>query len=325
MYDTLDRLGILDLTPLDQVDRRFALATLLGASSIAQAVSSDSIPVDSHQHFWSRSELLLPPPPPREAVLGKDYLPRHLQPELKKAGVGFTVLVQGFPQTPKGNRWLFHQANRTDFVAGVVAWVELRNRRRTAQMLMDLASEPKFCGLRHIAENEPNPAWMSEERVLEGLRAIAERDLPFDILAKPVNLPHVLRALDKFPTLRAVLDHMGKPNIIEGDRREWTVLLRELAARPNVFCKISGLVTEAHWRSWRVQDLQPYVDLCIEAFGWDRIMFGSDWPVCLLAGTYQQVTQAARATLSAGSADQVVKAFGENAKTFYRLKIDTRL
>ena len=179
------------------------------------------IVVDSHQHFWDPSELDVPAPPPEQAVLGRAYLPEDLAPKLARVGVDYTVLVQGHPQTAEGNRWLCRQANATPYVAGVVAWAQLDDPASLSGTLDTLRAEPKFCGIRHIVEAEPDPAWILRDTVLESLRQLAQRNIPYDMLARPKHLPHVLTLLGRLPELRMVIDHIAKPDIAGGGSPGW--------------------------------------------------------------------------------------------------------
>jgi len=277
--------------------------------------------VDSHHHLWDPRELDVPPAPPEAAILNRAYMPDELQQEFAKGGVDYGVLVQGYPQTLEANKWFFRQANSSDSIAGVVAWVNLENPDSAAAMVDELVKEPKFVGVRHITEGEPDLNWMVRNTVLESLGELARRDIPYDMNAKPQHLKNVLKVIEKVPHLRMVIDHIAKPNIARGDSPHWAEDLAEVAQYPQAYCKLSGMITEADWTKWRPTDLAPYVHHVIDVFGWNRVMFGSDWPVCLLAGSYQQVWDALSETLGEISDEQKRKVFGANARQFYKLKI----
>ncbi len=279
------------------------------------------IVVDSHQHFWDADELDLPPLPPEAAILDRAYLPDDLLPEITRVGVDYTVLVQGFPQSLDTNRWYFRQANSTEFVAGVVAWMDLTAPSAACSVLDELQKEPKFAGIRHIVQEEPDVDWILRDDVLQSLRELARCGVPLDMPVKPQHLKNVLLALDKVPDLRMVIDHIAKPNIAGGGSPGWAEDLAAIAQRPQVYCKLSGLVTEADWQKWKPADLAPYVHHATDVFGWDRLMFGTDWPVCLLAGDYQRVWNVINELLSDIGQDNYAKVFGGNAIRFYQLNI----
>lgn len=276
--------------------------------------------IDSHHHFWDPAKLKLPAPPPEAALLAHAYLPAHLRPQLQAVGVNSTVLVQAYPQTHQCNRWLFDQANSSDFVLGVVAWADLLDPTALPDALDALIKEPKFVGLRHIVEDEPDLNWILQPPVLQSLKILADRGIPFDMLVKPPHLKNVLKILDKLPNLRMVIDHIAKPNIANGGSDGWDENITAIARNKNVYCKLSGMITEADWKNWKPSDLTPYVQHVISVFGWDRVMFGSDWPVCLLAGQYQQVFDALNEAFGKITQAQRDMVFADNAIRFYGLK-----
>jgi L-fuconolactonase len=286
----------------------------------AAAGTPPSPVIDSHQHFWNPAEQRLPPLPPKAAVLGRAYLPDDLRPELRAAGIDYTVLVQAYPQAIETNRWLFRRANMTDFVAGVVAWIDLQRPAAAASELDLLQKERKFSGIRHVVEDEPDLAWILRAPVVQSLRELARRKVPFDMLVRPEHLANVLRLLDRVPELNVVIDHIGKPRIAGGGSPGWAGHMTEIASHPRVFCKISGMVTEADWQHWSAADLKPYIRHVIEAFGWDRVMYGSDWPVCLLAGSYRQVWSAFLEAAGPLEGERRRKLLGANAAHFYQLR-----
>ena len=277
--------------------------------------------VDSHQHFWDPVALKLPPPPPEAAVLGRAFLPTDLRHEIVQLGITSTVLVQGYPQTEEANQWLFRQANTADYVRGVVAWVDLQNPVKVGTALERLRKEPKFVGIRHIVQDEKDVNWILRDVVLESFKELARQRVPFDMVIKPDHLRNVFKVLDRVPKLSIVVDHIAKPNIAGGGSPGWAEGMAAIAQHPGVYCKLSGLVTEANLRQWKSSDLKPYVTHAVDVFGWDRVMFGSDWPVCLLAATYQQVWMALQQCLGEISSEHRTKVFGNNAVRFYGLKV----
>ena len=275
--------------------------------------------VDSHQHFWRvpRGDYHWMP---ASGALAHDYLPDDLRPLLRRAGVDCTVLVQA-AQTEAETAFLLELADETDFVAGVVGWLDFEDEKFAAK-LERLMSRAKFVGLRPMLQDLADDAYILRPPVIDSLRHLESLDLPFDILTFPRHLPHVLRALEQVPTLRAVVDHVSKPSIGERKLDGWAANLTALAAHRNIRCKLSGMVTEADHVNWRPADLEPFVLRVLDAFGEDRLMFGSDWPVCLQAASYAEVLNALRTILDRRlTANGFDKVFGRNAVEFYKLKV----
>ena len=277
--------------------------------------------VDAHQHFWDPARFGLQKPPPEASVLDRAYLPSDLEPYLRRAGVDYTVLVQGLPQTAETNRWYFALANRTPYIAGVVAWVDLQQPDLVGRQLDELQAEHKFAGIRHIVDLEPDVDWIVQDAVKESLRELARRDIPYDMVVNTTHLANVVRVLDQVPELRIVIDHIAKPDIAHSGSPGWAEGLAEVARSPNVYCKLSGMVTEADWSAWKTSDLKPYVERVIDIFSLDRLMYGSDWPVCLLAADYNRVWAAINDLLSDIGTAGYAKVFGANAARFYGLRL----
>jgi L-fuconolactonase len=276
--------------------------------------------VDAHQHFWSLQDLSLEFDP-TQAVLNRDYMPEDLRPQLKKLGVDHTVYVAGFPSTPEARIWELDLAERTDFIAGVTSWVDLLETKAVGPKLDEMHKHRKFVGIRHLVEQEPDPDWLAQPAVHDSLRELADRSVRYDMLVKTVHLRHVIKIIESIPQLPVVIDHIAKPDISAGGTDGWTDAMRQIATHPHVFCKLSGMITEADHTNWRAGDLKPYVEQVISWFGWDRIMFGSDWPVCRVAGEYQQVFEALNCCIGQIDQEQHGKLFGGNAINFYGLKI----
>ncbi|MDA1257740.1 MAG: amidohydrolase family protein [Chloroflexi bacterium] len=273
--------------------------------------------VDSHHHFWDLSKLDYAWMPPGDSVLRQNRLPADLKPLIEGVGVQKTVIVQAHSSLEEAH-WLLKLAAENEFVAGVVAWVDLTDPG-VGSTLDQLQRDPYFKGVRHIWHDEPDEAWIMRPDVLRGLRELASRDIPFDLLPRPRHLPYIPRLLDAIPELRTVVDHIAKPLISEGLFDPWESDLRRVAEIPGVYCKVSGMVTEADTENWKPDDLTPYVSRVVEMFGHDRLMFGSDWPVCTLAGTYEQVFRAAEHALGPMSDANRAAVFGGNAERFYGL------
>lgn len=250
-------------------------------------------------------------------ALYRDYLPDDLAPILKQNGVKQTVVVQASNSVAE-SRWLLELADGNDFIAGVVGWVDLISVEIDAQ-LDELCAHPKFKGVRHLVESEPNDDWLAEPAVLAGLRKLSERGLSYDLLVHTRHLQYVPQVVERCPDLALVIDHLAKPPIARNEIKEWSEAMKPVARYPNIHCKLSGLVTEASWSSWQTSDLRPYIDYALELFGADRLMFGSDYPVCLLAASYERVLESFQELLGDSDRDKI---FSQNAARFYRLNSD---
>ncbi len=273
--------------------------------------------VDSHQHFWQVGRFDYPWMTPEVEVLCQDYLPPALEPILKRCGVEKTILVQA-SNTIEESRWLLSLADQYPFIAAVVGWIDL-TAENVSQQLDEFTPHPKFKGVRHLVESEPADDWLIQPRVITGLRELARRGIAYDLLVHTRHLKHAVTVAESCLELRFVVDHMAKPLIRQGSVDEWRRELKRLATRPNVWCKLSGLVTEADWKNWRLDDLKPFVDTALECFGPRRMMFGSDWPVCLLAGSYERVFETARALVEELSSEDRERVFSLNATEFYQI------
>ncbi len=274
--------------------------------------------IDSHQHFWRLArgdygwldEAGVAP-------IRRDFLPEDLAPLLARAGIARTIAVQA-AETEAETDFLLELAERTPFIAGVVGWLDMEGER-FAERLAHYAANPLFVGLRPVLQGHADDRYILRPVVLDNLKRVADSGLAFDILTFPRHMPHVARALEQVPGLRAVVDHISKPAIAEGRLDPWRDDIAAIAAFPDVSCKVSGLVTEAA-PDWRLADLRPYVDHVAAQFGEDRLLFGSDWPVATLAATYGDVAHAARALLGRHFGPEgMAKIFGANAARFYRL------
>ena len=273
--------------------------------------------IDSHQHFWQVGRFDYPWMSSDLGVLYRDYLPDELAPILKQSGVKQTVLVQASNSVAE-SRWLLELADANSFIAGVVGWVDLTSVEIDAQ-LDELCAHPKFKGVRHLVESEPQDDWLVQPTVLAGLKKLSARGLSYDLLVHTGHLQYVPQVAESCPDLPLVIDHLAKPPIASNEIKEWSEALKPVARYPNVHCKLSGLVTEANWSSWQVNDLRPYVEYALELFGADRMMFGSDYPVCLLAASYDRVLESFLELLGDGDRDKI---FSKNAARFYRLNLN---
>jgi L-fuconolactonase len=270
--------------------------------------------LDAHQHFW-RYDPLQYPWIQANWPIRRDFLPGHLAPLLEAAGLDGSIAVQA-RQTMEESRWLLRLANEHPRIKGVVGWVDLRSDR-VERDLAELAAHPKFVGVRHVVQDEPDDRFMLGKPFLSGLRKLRQFDLTYDLLVFPKQLPAAIEVARQMPDQPFVLDHIAKPLIRDGSISPWREQIHELAKNPNISCKVSGLVTEGKWTGWTHQDFHPYLDVVFEAFGVDRIMFGSDWPVCLLAGTYPQVFRIIDEYTKGLPGAARDKIFGGNAARFY--------
>ncbi len=271
--------------------------------------------IDSHQHFWQVGRFDYPWMSSDLGVLYRDYLPHDLAPIIQKNGVNKTVLVQASNSVAE-SKWLLELAHTNNFIAGVVGWVDLMN---PDTQLDELCADPKFKGVRHLVESEPDDDWLVQPAVRAGLKQIAARGLSYDLLVHTRHLKHVPVIAESCPDLALVIDHLAKPPIARNEIKEWSQAFKPLANYPNINCKLSGLVTEANWTSWQTDDLRPYVDIALEHFGVDRLMFGSDYPVCLLAASYERVLESFQEILKSLNDADRDKIFRRNAEKFYRL------
>jgi L-fuconolactonase len=273
--------------------------------------------VDSHQHFWQVGLFDYPWMSRDVAVLYRDYLPSTLEPILQQNGVAKTVLVQASNSLAE-TRWLLSLADRHPFIAGVVGWVDLP-APEVERQLDELTAHPRFRGVRHLVESEPAEDWLVQPGVLRGLRVLGSRGVSYDLLVHLRHLKHVKIVAESCPELPLVIDHMAKPPIVRGELQEWAQEMKKLAAYANIHCKLSGLVTEANLTAWRVDDLRPLVECALEFFGPKRLMFGSDYPVCLRAASYEEVLQSFQVLLHDLDDEERDLIFRKSAAEFYRL------
>jgi L-fuconolactonase len=274
--------------------------------------------IDGHQHFWKVDRGDYHWMGPAVAALCRDYLPPDLLPHLAKHKIDRTILVQA-AQTVAETDFLLSLAEQYSFIAGVVGWLDLDSPAFSVQF-DEYRKNPKFIGVRPMLQDLSDDAWILRPQVLRSLQTIADADFPFDFLTYTRHLPYVLQALEKVGPLRAVIDHICKPEIRSHALEPWKQLIAQTARHKNIYCKLSGMITEADHQHWSYKDLRPYTDHVLDCFGWDRLIFGSDWPVCTLAGSYDQVVDGLTTALgSRMGAEAEDKLFGSNALRFYKL------
>ncbi len=273
--------------------------------------------IDAHQHFWLYN--------PEEYgwiddsmfVIRRDFLPEDLVPELGQNGFDVSVAVQA-RQSLEETQWLLELADRSDKILGVVGWVDLCSSDVRSQ-LKRFAGNRKLIGIRHIVQSEPDERFLLRPGFLRGISQLEEFNLAYDILIYTKHLPVAAEFVNKFPRQRFVLDHLAKPPIREAKIEAWAEGIRRIADFPNVYCKLSGLVTEADWVGWNPEQIHPYIQTAIDAFGHDRLMIGSDWPVCLVAGSYRRVMNLIKDCIDGWPKEKRDSVLGENARRFWSL------
>ncbi|MDA7618214.1 MAG: amidohydrolase family protein [Verrucomicrobiota bacterium] len=243
--------------------------------------------IDAHQHFWEYQPKEYPWIKGKLESLGRNFLPPDLVPDLTQCQLDGSIAVQA-RQCLEESTWLLNLARQNPRILGVVGWVELCSERVEEQLTL-FAADPLFVGVRHVVQDEPDDAFMLRSDFQNGISKLKAFDLSYDILIFPRQMEAALNLIRRFPEQPFIIDHLAKPKIRDGLLREWKVLLGEMAQYPNVYCKVSGMVTEADWKYWQPQELKPYLDAVFETFAPDKLMFGSDWPVCLLASNYSIV------------------------------------
>lgn len=275
--------------------------------------------IDAHQHFWRYNADEYGWIDNSMAALRRDFEPDDLKSELEGAGFCGSIAVQA-RQSLEETRWLLDLAASSPHVLGVVGWVDLRSPDVRKQ-LQSFAGNPKLVGLRHVLQGEPDDRFMLQPEFLRGISALEEFDLAYDILIYPRHLPATAEFVQHFPRQRFVLDHLAKPLIGAGTIQPWEAGVRELARFPHVFCKLSGMVTEADWQNWKPEHMKPYLDVVLDCFGPERLMIGSDWPVCTVAASYSRTMNIVLDYLSKHSTGAGEAVLGGNAARFWKLKV----
>lgn len=286
--------------------------------------------IDSHVHVWDLNQFdyqWMPDDP--DCILCRPYLPKDLKPHLDTCGIDKAIVVQADVSMDE-SRWLIALANQYDFIAGVVAWVDLHSDALSDQ-LDELMQSGPLVGVRHPVHDEPEDDWLLHDKTIAGLQVLAKKGIPYDLLIRPQHLQHAVKLKARVPDLRMVIDHLAKPLIATGGMQPWAEDLAAVAGLPGTYCKLSGMVTEADFAVWpdtlepeaRVRHIaniiKPYVDAVCQRFGMNRVMWGSDWPVCKLAASYAEVYQALLASFGAISKEEKSALMGFNAATFYNI------
>jgi L-fuconolactonase len=272
--------------------------------------------IDTHQHFWNYDPKIHDWINEDMKVIRKDFLPADLAPILKENNVDGCIAVQA-DQTDAETQILIREANQNSFIKGVVGWVNLKDKE-IEEKLEEYTNETNLKGFRHIIQAEPK-GFMLDASFQKGLSALAKYNYTYDLLIYETQLAEANTLIKQLPELPIVIDHIAKPNIKKGDSDDWKKEIKAIAQYPNLYCKISGMATEAHWDTWTMDTLKPYIDTVVEAFGTERIMFGSDWPVCLVASSYEKWLKGLQNYFNTFSIDEQASFFANNAIKFYKL------
>jgi L-fuconolactonase len=276
--------------------------------------------IDAHQHFWQLSQPFeygwLDKPELKS--IRRDYLPSDLKLHLESCQISGSIFVQTQHNLAE-NRWVLGMCDQYPFIKGIVGWVDLASEACETQIL-EMQANPHFLGVRHVVQDEADDDFLIRPEILRGLSLLEKHDLPFDVLIYVKHLKHVPTLARKLPNLKMVINHLAKPQIADGELRAWQNDFEACAQFENVWCKLSGMVTEADWNNWKANDLKPYIEIAIDAFSPKRLMFGSDWPVCELAGTYKAVHDALAMNISQLTEAEQARIFAGSAREFYQLQ-----
>lgn len=272
--------------------------------------------IDSHQHFWKYSPVDHGWISEDMGVLKRDFLPDNFISLIDHHAITGTVAVQA-DQTEAETLFLLSLAKQFPFIKGVVGWVDLRDPNLTTK-LHEFQAHPQLKGFRHVVQSE-SKGFLIQPKFISGVKTLAEYGFTYDLLIYHHQLPEALAFADQTRNVKIVVDHIAKPSIKTGEKTHWELNMAALSTFPNISCKLSGMVTEANWKNWSYQQIEPFMDEVFEAFGPDRIMYGSDWPVCLVAGSYDDQFSVVMKYISRLSDSEKRKVLGENAKRFYNL------
>jgi L-fuconolactonase len=273
--------------------------------------------IDAHHHLWNYDTEDYAWIGPEMNVLRRDFMPADLHIEMQQAGVDGAIAVQA-RQTSQETAWLLSLAAQNEFMRGVVGWAPLIDAA-VSDDLERLAAQPKLKGIRHVLQDEPDDFYMLRNDFNAGITQLRRFNLVYDVLIFERHLPQTIQFLDRHPDQVFVIDHIAKPRIREGLLSPWRENLKELARRSHCFCKLSGVLTEADWQNWRPEGIHPYLDAALDAFGPNRCLFGSDWPVLLLADSYAGWVATVKNFVSRLSSTEQARVLGGTAAEVYRL------
>jgi L-fuconolactonase len=274
--------------------------------------------IDAHQHYWKFNTTEYSWISDQMKVLKRDYLPDDLLPELHGIGFDGSIAVQA-RQNPVETRWLLENAEKYGFVKGVVGWIDLCSDECENQ-LNEFVKNRKFVGVRHVLQDEPDDRFMLTDSFLRGISILGKHNIVYELLILPKHLPFAEELVRLFPGQQFVLDHIAKPLIKEGTLSPWEEGIQKLAKHPNISCKLSGMVTEAGWSSWKAEDFLPYLSVALDAFGPSRLMIGSDWPVCTVSSSYGKTMNLVIDYLSSLNDQDRDLILGLNAMRLYKLQ-----
>ena len=272
--------------------------------------------IDAHVHFWEYNKLKDAWITDEMKVLQSDFLPRNLQPILEENKINGIIAVQA-DQSENETRFLLELANENPMIKGIVGWVDLQNENLENKLLY-YSKHSIIKGFRHIVQSEPD-GFLQNKRFRNGIKILRDFGFTYDILIYENQLKETIGFVNKFPDQKFIIDHCGKPSIKNNQIKEWENLMNELAGNKNIYCKLSGLITEAKWKDWNEKDFYPYLNVVFESFGTNRLLFGSDWPVMLLSGTYTKWKSLLENYMNDFSQNEKQKVFSENAIQFYNL------
>lgn len=273
--------------------------------------------LDAHQHFWNYNTRDYGWIGEEMSVIRRSFLPEDLQPILTDSGISGCIAVQA-RQSLEETEWLLELADKHEFIKGVVGWVDLCSEEAASQ-LAGYAANPWLKGVRHVIQDEPDVKFVLREDFQRGIALLEQHNLTYDLLVSKEQLPYAVELVQKFPKQRFVIDHLAKPDIKAGVGSPWKETMEAIAAYPNVYCKLSGMVTEADWNHWKQEDFTFYLDTVLQAFGSERVMYGSDWPVCTAAGTYAEVINLLQTHVKRLPEAEQKLIFGDNCAAFYSL------
>lgn len=273
--------------------------------------------IDSHQHFWIYDPVKDSWITDDMAVIQRDFLPADLYPVLEQNGVSGCIAVQA-DQSEQETMFLLDLAAKNTFIKGIVGWVDLR-ADNIEERLKFFSSYPLVKGFRHVVQAEPDVNFLLGEQFKRGISLLSKYHFTYDLLVRTIHLPAAIQLVKEFPDQRFVIDHLAKPDIKSKQFAEWNGEMETIAQYPNVYCKVSGFCTEADWQNWQSEDITPYLDVIFKLFGTERVMFGSDWPVCLVAGGYQKTVKVLEGYVQQLPLPDQEKFWSTNAQAFYRI------
>ena len=273
--------------------------------------------IDSHHHLWDVGKFEYSWMPRDNSILRRNYLPDDLEPNIINSGVGSTIVVQATHNILE-SKFLLYLASQTEWIAGVVAWVDL-HLEDVEKVIEELMALGPLVGIRHQVEDDPDDDWLVSDLSIRGLTVVANQNLAYDVLIKPRHLKHIPVVADRVPNLRMVIDHIAKPFIGQAIMEPWATDMMDAAEASGAFCKVSGMVTQASKDKWAAADFRPYVKCVREIYGVDRLMWGSDWPVCLLAADYNTVLDIALDAMGSMSDKDRHRFLSGSASEFYRI------